>query len=182
MAGDILIDRVPGETRIARMEGGRLAEIMILRDDAPPAAGQIFAGRVNRIVPGLDAAFVELGQGAPGLLAARDIVFGDDAAVRPINRLVHEGERIIVQSTREALVDKGPRLSADIALPGRLVALTPRHPQARLSSRIAAADCDRPSAVAEALAGDAAIPGGVGLPTRAQGAGEIGRASCRERG
>jgi ribonuclease G len=173
MAGDILIDRVPGETRIARMEGGRLAEIMILRDDAPPATGQIFLGRINRVVPGLDAAFVELGQGAaPGLLAARDAVPGDAAAVRPINRLVHEGERIIVQITRQALGDKGPRLSADIALPGRLVALTPRHPQARLSPRIAPADSARLSAVAEALADDAAVPGGVVLRTRAQDAGK----------
>jgi len=170
MAGDILIDRIPGETRIARMEGGRLAEIMILRDDAPPAIGQIFLGRVNRVVPGLDAAFVELGQGAPGLLAARDAVPGDAAAVRPINRLVHEGERIIVQITREALGDKGPRLSADIALPGRLVALTPRRDQARLSPRIAPADRARLSAVAEVLADDAAIPGGVVLRTRAQDA------------
>ena len=71
MTIEILVEESPLETRVARMEDGRLAALDILREDARSLIDTIWLGRVRRVVPGMEAAFVEIGEAKAGFLAAK---------------------------------------------------------------------------------------------------------------
>jgi len=103
----LLISAAPGETRAAWMEDGRLADLVVQRDDRPSRLGDIFLGRVAKVDKGLDAAFVELGLSRPGLLPLGEA---------PKRRL-SEGDAVVVRVLREAAGSKGVRLSARIHSP-----------------------------------------------------------------
>jgi ribonuclease G len=139
---EILFNDGIGETRAALLGGGVAREIWIENEDRTGAVGTVVLGRVQRVVPGLGAAFVDLGHGESGFLAARDAAAlartkgFDDARSVPIDRAVHEGEAVLVQITTEGHGDKGPRVSTEISLAGRTVALTPTEPGIRVSRRI----------------------------------------------
>ncbi len=142
MIDEILFNDGIGEARAALLDGGIVREIWIEGEDRTGAVGTIILGRVQRVVPGLGAAFVDLGHGQNGFLAARDAAalarskgLGDAGTV-PIERAVHEGEAVPVQITTEGHGDKGPRVSTEISLAGRTVALTPMEPGVRVSRRI----------------------------------------------
>lgn len=124
MAGELLVNTVPGETRVALMEGERPSEILILRHDAGPATGDVYLGRVVSLKPELGAAFVDLGAGHDGFLPLKE-------ANTP-----HEGEALLCQITREAVGDKGPRLTTAISLGARNLALLPTGDGVRVSRRI----------------------------------------------
>jgi ribonuclease G len=106
MRGDLLIAAGPGEWRAAWVEAGEPAELYIERGDTR-SPGSIHLGRVVRMVPGLDAALVDIGDERPGFLPLRDA---------PEAKL-EEGGRVLVQVRREAWQDKAPRLTAKIAVP-----------------------------------------------------------------
>ncbi len=125
MADALLIDRVPGARRAALIEDGRLAEIEIIRDDRESLVGQIFLGRVQRVLPGGHAAFVALG--------------GDVAGYLPIARGApppHEGAAVMVQVAKDALGTKGPQLATRIALAGRFLVLVPGEDGVTVARRI----------------------------------------------
>lgn len=186
MSEEILIDLGPAETRVALIEGGRLAEVRIERPDRHSSVGNIWRGRVSRVVPGMQAAFVEIGLAKAGFLAARDArasappepspetVGGDEPAPPTISRLVHEGEAILVQAIKDPLGDKGVKLTTDISLPGRLLVLTPFRPGIHLSRRLEAPEeRERLASLLEGAlqgAGDAGAAGGLILRTAAAGA------------
>jgi ribonuclease G len=136
MNDELLIEEGVAETRIALIEDGRLAELHIAPEGAAPAGalGDIWLGRVTRVEPSLQAAFVDLGLPRAGFLAAADATAAGGEA--PIARLVHEGEAVLVQAIREAGAGKGVKLSADIALAGRFVVYAPRRSGVTVSRRI----------------------------------------------
>lgn len=124
MAGDLLVNTVPGETRLALMEGDRPCEILILRRDAGPASGDVYLGRVKALKPELGAAFVDLGADHDGFLPLKEA----DAP--------HEGEALLCQVSREAVGGKGARLTTHISLGARHLALLPLGDGIRVSRRI----------------------------------------------
>ena len=132
MASDLLINTVPGETRLALMGGKRPSDIMILRRDAGPATGDVYLSRVKSLKPELGAAFLDLGADHDGFLPLKE----EDAP--------HEGESLICQVTREAVGNKGVRLTTTISLGARHLALLPQGNGVRVSRRIEdTAECER---------------------------------------
>ncbi|MFQ5533718.1 MAG: Rne/Rng family ribonuclease [Sphingomonadales bacterium] len=147
MAWEIAIDSLCGEIRIALLRSGSLQEIIIARAGEPSIAGNIYLGRVQRVAPGIGAAFVDLGAGTgadkAGFLSERDArILATKKAVRTengkpaIDRLVHEGESLVVQAMSEPVGGKGPRVTADVSLPGRLLIYRPLSPGVAISRRI----------------------------------------------
>ncbi|MSO71669.1 MAG: S1 RNA-binding domain-containing protein [Alphaproteobacteria bacterium] len=123
----VVLEASPGELRAAALADGRTVQVEHWRAHEPSRSGAIYLGRVTRIDPGLNAAFVALGEGQDGFLRARDV---DRAAEAPgrhrrIERLLHQGAAIPVQVQAEAHGDKGPPLTTQITLRGRLLDFRP---------------------------------------------------------
>ena len=108
------------------MDDGGLADLTLLRGRRQDHTGRVFIGRVQRVVPALDAAFVHIGQEADGFLTASAV--RNEAAKQGINRRVHEGELMLVQALGPGGGDKGLRLTTEISLRGRFLSLQPLTP------------------------------------------------------
>ncbi len=136
MGSQVLISVRPGRTRAALVEGGTLIELHIYDDHRPSLVGNIYLGRVEKVMKSLAAAFVDLGGGVSGFLAAAEARPPGQGATAEISTYVREGEAIIVQVQRDAYEDKAPKLTARIAISGRAMILTPGDPAVRLSRRL----------------------------------------------
>ncbi|MBI1181585.1 MAG: hypothetical protein GC201_13615 [Alphaproteobacteria bacterium] len=171
MRRELLIDAVPGEVRAALVEDGEVAEVHIDRDGHRSPVGNIYLGRVEAVEPSLQAAFVALpGGGQPGFLAAKHL--GALAAGQPgprrVERLLHQGQLVLVEVTRDPLGDKGPGLTTLVTLPGRLLVYHPFRDGNVLSGAIRdEAERDRLEAIAARAAG-AVGDGGFIVRTAAQ--------------
>lgn len=149
MPSELLIETGPYETRVAMMEEGRVVEVHIERTADPGIVGSIYKGRVSRVVPGIQAAFVDLGFDRDAFLFAGDLqrssaedLSADSQAerpradLRPIADHVRQGQEIVVQVVKEPLPGKGARISSQISLPGRLLVLLPDAGGVGISRRI----------------------------------------------
>jgi ribonuclease G len=140
MIDEILINDGLLETRVALIADGRVREVLIESPGRSGVVGDIFLGRVDRVAPGLDAAFVNVGLARDGFLPAREAVLAPRARAEDrapkINRCVHEGEALLVQVTKDPLADKGARLTTKLTLPGRYLIYTPGQTRIALSRRI----------------------------------------------
>lgn len=147
----ILINCTPREVRIAILEDGELVEFLIEREDSRRTVGDIYLGRVTAVIPGIQAAFVDIGQEKAAFLHASDVAAGaldadleDDeerefhrrAETPPIETLLKRGQEILVQVRKEAIGTKGPRISSEISLPGRYAVLVPGYDHIGVSKRI----------------------------------------------
>ena len=184
MNKEILINAGAGEIRVALVEDGKLQELFLERiiglDDGPvrkrtdgrhghSLIGNIILGRVQRVLPGMQAAFVDVGLDRAGFLGARearclaDLPGFDDERAPKISDCVHEGEEILVQVVKDPIGEKGARLSANVTIPGRLLVLVPNQPGIALSRRIEdEAERVRLTALGDAMIGEAngtLIPG-----------------------
>jgi len=153
MPKEVLINAGAGEIRVALVEDGKLQELLLERtlglDDGPARGrsghslvGNIILGRVQRVLPGMQAAFVDIGLERAGFLGAREARcladlpgFEEDRAPK-IGECVREGEEILVQVVKDPIGEKGARLSANVTIPGRLAVLVPNQPGIALSRRI----------------------------------------------
>ena len=166
----ILIDVVPGETRVALVAQSRLVELVVVRPDLRSVAGNIYLGRVERALAGIQAAFVDVGlerSGFLGLAEARPAGVPGGEGQR-ITDFVSEGDSVLVQALSDPSADKGAKLTTRVTLPGRLMVHTPVEPGIRLSRRIEdGAERARLAGLMEDLTGDG---GGVVLRTAAAGA------------
>jgi len=143
MIKDILVDTCFGETRVAIIEDGEPVEIYIEAAGCEKLAGNIYRGKVERILPGMQSAFVDIGTGKNAFLYADDIIKSRDlilAQTAKIENLVSQGQEITVQVVKEALDNKGSRVTTDIKLPGRLVILTPLTTGIGVSKKIKSPD------------------------------------------
>jgi ribonuclease G len=143
---EILIEPGFRETRVAGLSQGRLVDFRVETDQARSVVGNIYLGRVLRVVPHLRAAFVDIGLGKDGFLAAESARHlegdprGGDGERKEINQLVHEGQAILVQVNADAVGDKGVRLEADLNLSGSLVVYGPRRGGVSVSRQITSDD------------------------------------------
>jgi ribonuclease G len=171
MAERLVVSCGPILTRGARLVDGRLVDLFIAPAGAVGAAGDIYIGRVRRVVTGLRAAFVDLGLARDGFLSvsdARSLAGSNDVSyARSIDRLVAEGDAVLVQVRREAVGDKGVRVSADIELPGRFVVFSPLRPARAVTRRII--DPAERRRLADVLSGALRPPEGAIARTRAAG-------------
>ena len=108
----LLIERFPGETRAALLFGRQVWQVDHFRDREAATLGGVYLGRVRRLDPAMNAAFVDIGQAADGFLRARDAAGPQTAGRRArIAELVHEGEKLVVRVAAEGFAGKGPRLA-----------------------------------------------------------------------
>jgi ribonuclease G len=120
---DILINITPQETRVAILGAGVVQELLIERSVSRGLVGNIYMGRVARVLPGMQSAFVEIGLERAAFLHVADI-WGKEAG-RPIEQLLTEGQAVMVQVVKDPIGTKGARLSTQISIAGRLLVYLP---------------------------------------------------------
>ena len=138
MNSEILINVTPQETRVAVVEQGTVQELHIERTSNCGIVGNIYNGRVTRVLPGMQSAFVDIGLDRAAFLHLADIWRlreGEDAD-KPIERLLHEGKNILVQVIKDSIGAKGARLSTQVSIAGRMLVYLPQIPHIGISQRI----------------------------------------------
>lgn len=142
---ELLINVTPSETRVALVENGVLQEVHIEREAKRGIVGNIYKGVVSRVLPGMQAAFVDIGLGKAAFLHASDIVPHTECVADVeqehfqagnIAELVREGQQIVVQVVKDPLGTKGARLTTDITLPSRYLVFMPGASHVGVSQRI----------------------------------------------
>ncbi|BBL34172.1 ribonuclease G [Nitrosomonas stercoris] len=137
MSNEILINITPQETRVAIIEQGITQELHIERTSNRGIVGNIYNGRVSRVLPGMQSAFIDIGLERAAFLHVADIHgTSDPAHNKPIEQLLSEGSNILVQVTKDAIGVKGARLSTQISLAGRLLVYLPQESHIGVSQRI----------------------------------------------
>jgi len=137
MSSEILINVTPQETRVAIIEQGITQELHIERTSNHGIVGNIYNGRVSRVLPGMQSAFVDIGLERAAFLHVADIHGStQNDHQRPIEQLLHEGSNILVQVVKDAIGVKGARLSTQISLAGRLLVYLPQESYIGVSQRI----------------------------------------------
>lgn len=146
---ELLVNVTPNETRIALVDTGELKEVHIERQAKRGIVGNIYKGRVTRVLPGMQSAFVDIGLEKAAFLHASDIVSHTECVdeseqkqfiVKDIAELVREGQDIIVQVVKDPLGTKGARLTTDITLPSRYLVFMPENSYVGVSQRIESED------------------------------------------
>ena len=140
---EILVNVTPSEVRAALLENGVLQEVFIERPARRGLTSNIYKGRVIRVLPGMQAAFVDIGLERTAFLHASDIARhrngenGEASAPLPdIRELVHDGGEVLVQVVKDPLGNKGARLTTLITLPSRFLVLIPQGENVGISARI----------------------------------------------
>ena len=148
MSIEILVNAAPRETRAALLENGALQELFIERASRRGLVSNLYKGRVSRVLPGMQAAFLEIGLARTAFLHVADILGpppdpGNDANEQreapgqtDIRTLVREGDELLVQVVKDPLGTKGARLSTHVSLPSRYLVFMPRGSRVGVSSRI----------------------------------------------
>jgi ribonuclease G len=136
---EILINVTPQETRVAIAGAGVVQELLIERSASRGLVGNIYMGRVARVLPGMQSAFVEIGLERAAFLHVADIwehrKQAEDAS-RPIEKILAEGQPLLVQVVKDPIGSKGARLSTQISVAGRLLVYLPHDPHIGISQRI----------------------------------------------
>lgn len=136
MSEDYLINFTPQETRVALMHQGVVQELHIERSASRGLVGNIYQGKVVRVLPGMQSAFIEIGLERTAFLHVADIWGDRNQEPRPIERILNEGQHIMVQVLKDPLGTKGARLSTQISLAGRLLVFLPQDNHIGISQRI----------------------------------------------
>ncbi len=142
---ELLINVTPSETRVALVENGVLQEVHQERQSSRGLVGNIYLGKVSRVLPGMQAAFIDIGMEKAAFLHASDIIshedYSDDLSQArqnssDIRELVREGQHIVVQVVKDPIGTKGARLTTDITIPSRYLVLMPDAKHIGVSQRI----------------------------------------------
>ena len=143
MSIEILINVTPQETRVAVVDDGVLQEVQIERARSKGIVGNIYRGKAKRVLPGMQAAFIEIGLERTGFLHANEITLNDPAfseeqrATPPrVEQLVHEGETVWVQVLKDPVVEKGARLTTELSIPSRYFVYMPNNEHIGISQKI----------------------------------------------
>ncbi len=140
MGQEILINVTPQETRVAILEHGIAQELHIERSSSLGIVGNIYRGKVCRVLPGMQSAFVEIGLQRAAFLHVADImechIDGEPQTERPIQDVLREGQSIVVQVIKEPIGTKGARLTTEISIAGRFLVFLPHQDHIGVSQRI----------------------------------------------
>lgn len=136
MRHEILLNFTPLETRVAVVEQGMVQDILIERATHRGLVGNVYLGQVIRVLPGMQACFVDVGLDRSAFLHAKDLPLDDDSRELPINRLVTEGQSLLVQVIKDPSGTKGARLTAEVSLAARHLVLMPFASHIGISQRI----------------------------------------------
>tara|TARA_R110002167_G_scaffold77612_1_gene215315 strand:- start:22167 stop:23645 length:1479 start_codon:yes stop_codon:yes gene_type:complete len=143
MSEEILINVTPMETRVALIENGLLQEVFVERPHSKGHVGDVYLGKVIRVMPGMEAAFVDIGLERAAFIHSADIspISPEGFEVRnetplPIQSLVRDGQLIVVQVIKDPIGSKGARLSTHLTLPSRNLVYLPRSAHMGISQRL----------------------------------------------
>jgi len=138
MTEEILINVTPQETRVAVIEHGVTQELHIERSSARGIVGNIYMGRVIRVLPGMQSAFIDVGGERAAFLHVADIWSNkqNGSPGAPIERLLSEGQNLMVQVVKDPIGTKGARLSTQISIAGRFLVYLPQESHIGISQRI----------------------------------------------
>ena len=136
MSEQILINITPQETRVAVMLQGVVQELHIERASSYGMVGNIYQGRVCRVLPGMQSAFVEIGLERAAFLHVADIWQQKQDEEKPIEKLLFEGQTVLVQVIKDPIGTKGARLSTQMSIAGRLLVYLPQETHIGISQRI----------------------------------------------
>ncbi|MDP7193603.1 MAG: ribonuclease G [Arenicellales bacterium] len=165
MTEELLVNVTPQETRVAVIENGGLQELHVERSGSRGIVGNIYKGKIVRVLPGMQATFVEVGLDRTAFLHAADMlphrgngnadISGEEPAsvrseeVPDISHLVHEGQELVVQVAKDPIGSKGARLTTQLSIPSRHLVLLPGSTHRGISQRIA--DIDERDRLKQAL-------------------------------
>jgi ribonuclease G len=168
---ELIVSVDVGERTVAVLEDGRVAEVYLERPERRSIAGNIYLGRVDNVLPGMEAAFVEIGLEKNGFLYVDEIVRPEleKGHGRKIQDLVSRGQTILVQAVKDPMKTKGARLTTQISLPGRFVVFVPQGEGLGVSRRL---DDDERNRLKDILKRLEVKDGGVIVRTAAEGASE----------
>ena len=172
MSEEILINVTPPETRVAVVENGVVQEIIIERTAKRGLVGNIYKGKVCRVLPGMQAAFVEVGLERAAFLHASDI-HTKSSRSEQITDLVREGGEIVVQVVKDPIGSKGARLTTNISIPSRYMVFMPNMQSVGVSQKIEdEEERNRLRRILGSFAEESALPSGFIARTAAEGASE----------
>lgn len=134
----IYLSVTPRETRVAVLEDIVVLDVYVERSLARGLVGNIYLGRVVRVLPGMQSAFVDIGFERTGFLHVADLfeAHSEDGDAKPIEQVLHEGQTLMVQVAKDPIGTKGARLTTTISLAGRKLVYLPRDPHIGVSQRI----------------------------------------------
>lgn len=136
MSAEILINITPMETRVAMVENGVLQEVTIERTLKRGVVGNIYRGKVVRAMPGMQAAFVDIGLEKAGFIHVDDIHKPEGCATDDIRQLLHEGQPVVVQVAKDPLGTKGARLTTQLSVCSKYLVYLPQEDHISISQRI----------------------------------------------
>jgi ribonuclease G len=168
---ELIVSVDVGEKRVAVLEDDRVAEVYLERPERRSIAGNIYLGQVDNVLPGMEAAFVEIGLEKNGFLYVDEIVGPEieRGHGRKIQDLIKRGETILVQAVKDPMKTKGARLTTQISLPGRFVVFVPQGEGLGVSRRL---EDDERTRLKDILKRLNVKEGGVIVRTAAEGASE----------
>ncbi|MBA2741990.1 MAG: Rne/Rng family ribonuclease [Actinobacteria bacterium] len=167
---DLVISVDVGEQRVAVLEDDRVAEVYLERPERRSIAGNIYLGVVDNVLPGMEAAFVEIGLEKNGFLYVDEIVGPElegRKGAKKIQDLIRRGETVLVQAVKDPMKSKGARLTTEISLPGRFLVYVPNGEGYGVSRRLEDDERARLKEIVRALD---AKGGGIIVRTAAEGA------------
>ena len=168
---ELLVSVDVGEQRVAVLEDDQVAEVYLERPERRSIAGNIYLGTVDNVLPGMEAAFIEIGLEKNGFLYVDEIVTpeleGKARHGKKIQDLISRGQTIMVQAVKDPMKTKGARLTTEISLPGRFVVYQPNGDGFGVSRRL---DDEERSRLKDILKGLDLKGGGVIVRTAAEGA------------
>ena len=143
MAEEIFINVSANETRVGVVEQGLLQEVFIERTETKSSIGNIYKGKVVRILPGMQSAFVDIGQEKAAFMHVTDLIDGHEVFDRAhgaehpaITSLVYDGQELLVQVTKEPIGTKGARITSNLSMASRYLVYLPGSSHIGISQRI----------------------------------------------
>lgn len=170
MAEELLINITPMECRVALIENGTVNELFVERTAKRGLVGNIYNGKIVRVLPGMQAAFVDIGQSRTAFLHINDMVWPRAQTAPNIFEMLHPGQVVLVQVMKDMLGTKGARLTTDLSIPSRYLVFMPFGNHTGVSQKIELEEeRERLRVMIDSLQTEHQLPGSVIVRTAAEG-------------
>ena len=170
MSDELLINVTPMECRVALVENGTVNELFVERLAKRGLVGNIYKAKVVRVLPGMQAAFVDIGLSRTAFLHINDMIWPRNQPTPNVFELLQPGQILTVQVMKDMLGTKGARLSTDLSIPSRYLVLMPYGHHTGVSQRIESeAERERLRSIIERNQAERKLPGSVIVRTAAEG-------------